>query len=213
MASVSELAERALRRLEVAIIPLADRPPLTVTIPAAVLATGALVELGVIASEEAPSETDQALAMAKLSAMHASLAANAGVWWTVDGVPEAVSEEYIKMTAVVLASSFGKQADPKLVSLLETRVRRIALVLSSPSIAVEAVVGVHQDLAMRGKARWTVFDIPPAVEDIYVYQAAYALAPVFGLKPSADDAKQAELMLARYIALPTSGERVMAEYF
>ena len=80
--------------------------------PAATIATTALVELGVIASDEAPSATDQALALAKVLEVHDSLVANGNVSWTSGAIPQFATEEYAKMAANLMASSFGRAADP-----------------------------------------------------------------------------------------------------
>ncbi len=214
IATIAELGERALRRLGVAIVPVADRPALTVQVPRADIATAALVELGVIASDETPAATDQALALAKLASVQASLAAQALVWWQDDAVPQAVAEEYTKLTANVMASAFGKAAgDIQMHAALEARVRKVALVLSAPDLATDAVLGVHQDLTARGLARWSVFDIPEAAADAMTVLAANVLAPQFGQKADPRDDAAAMRSLAQYIALPTSGETVHALYF
>jgi len=135
------------------------------------------------------------------------------VSWASSAIPQYASEEYIKLTALIMASSFGKQADPAQWPILEERIRRAVMVQRAPDLATDAVMSVHQDLAARGKVRWTVFDIPVHVEDPYVMLAAYQLAPEFGMKPNEADAKIAEVSLHRYIGLPSSGERVAVEYF
>jgi hypothetical protein len=174
------------------------------------------VELEIIASDETPSATDQALALQKVQAVQASLASQALVWWDDTGVPSALVEEYTKMAAALMASSFGKSADPQLYTMFEGRVRRMALILSGNAQATDAVMGVHRDLVARGLARWTSMDIPEQVGDAYVMLAANVLAPLFaslGAKFNPVDDQQANQALARYIALPSSGERVQMEYF
>ena len=213
MTTPAELGERALRRLGVAIVPVASRPALSATVAAATLATGALIELGVIAADETPAALDQSLALGKVDAVHDSLVSRGIVSWASSAVPQYAAEEYTKLTALVMATSFGKQADPAQWPALEERIRRAVLVQRAPDLATQAVMSVHQDLAARGKVRWTVFDIPVHVEDPYVMLAAYSLAPEFGMNPSQDDAKIAEVSLNRYISLPSSGERVPVEYF
>ena len=52
--------------------------------------------------------------------------------------------------------SFGKSIDPAIVALLEARVRKGAMVLSADTNAQQAVQAVHDDLVMRGIARWTI---------------------------------------------------------
>ncbi len=207
------LAQRALRRLGVRVVPLDDSPTFTELVPVATIATMALVELGVIAADETPAPLDQALALDKVASVHAALDAQGVVWWDGTAVPRAFVEEYAKLTANVAASSFGKPGDPQVHAMLEARVRKGAMVLSADDNANQAVLSVHQDLAARGMVRWSVFDIPTALEDPYSYLAAYQLAPLFGLPPSDKDRVEAEQSIARYIALPTSGERVHPEYF
>ena len=212
--SVSTLAERALRRLNVAVVPLDDRPVMTEMVPVATIATMALVELGIIASDEVPLPSDQALALDKVASVHAALDAQAMVWWDATAVPRAFVEEYVKLAAGQMASSFGKTVDPASVALFEGRVRRGAMGIASHDIAVEAVLAVHTDLVAKGIARWSSFDIPDMAAMPYEMLAAYELAPKF---PPAEQRQpevvQAMRTLFTITALPTSGERVTAEYF
>ena len=138
------------------IVPLDDSPTLTEMVPFATIATAALIELGVIASDETPIPSDQALMLDKVASVHAALDAQGVVWWPVGSIPRAFTEEYTKLTAAMAGSSFGKAIDPAIVALLEARVRKGAMVLSADNNAQQAVQAVHDDLVMRGIARWTV---------------------------------------------------------
>jgi hypothetical protein len=312
--SIGTIAQKALRRIGVRVVPLDDSPtltetvaatdiataalvelgvlnsdgtPTTETVPQATIATAALVELGVIASDETPSPTDQALVLDKVASVHASLQAQGIATWTGDAIPRAFTEEYIKLTAADAASSFGKAVDPSIVALLEGRVRagatvlnadmpfmldkvasvhaaldaqgvvwwsgdavprafvveytkltvamagaslgkaidpaiipalegRIrkgAMVLSSDTKAQEAVQAIHDDLVMRGLARWTSLDIPEPVGEAYEILAADRLAPLFGGDTDPRDTQAAMIAIYRYVALPTSGETVVTAYF
>lgn len=211
--SIGTIAQQALRRLGVRVVPLDDSPTLTEMVPAATIATSALVELGVIASDETPIPSDQALMLDKVRSVHASLDAQGVVWWSADAMPRAFAEEFTKLAAAYAASSFGKAVDPAVVALLEGRVRKGVMVLSADDNAQQAVQAVHDDLVMRGIARWTVFDIPQALSDPYVVLAADNLAPLFGMDTDAKDTAQAMVSIFRYVALPTSGETVAATYF
>jgi hypothetical protein len=122
--SVSTIAERTLRRLNVTVVPIDDSPQFNERVPASTIATMALVELGVIASDEPPIASDQTLALDKLLSVHAALDAQRLVWWDSSAIPRAFVEEYVKLTAAQAASSFGKAADPATVALFEGRVRR-----------------------------------------------------------------------------------------
>jgi len=213
MTTVAQLGERALRRLGVVVVPIADRPTITATVPVAIIATTALQELGVIAADEAPAPADQALAEVKVRSVHASLIANTGVSWNEAAIPAAVAEEYAKLTAAQAASSFGKAANPEVVALLEARVKRTTQVIYAPEMATNAIMDVHRGLVATGWADWSSQDIPPAADDPYVVMACIALAPQFGVQFDARLGVLAQQQLRRLIALPTSGNTVMAEYF
>jgi hypothetical protein len=197
----------------VAVVPVADRPLLTITIAKDLIATRALIELGVIAADETPSANDQDWALANVYVSHEALVAQANVRWTIDTIPDAVADEYSRLTALRCASSFGKTSDPKMLELLEGRVRSVSMIMQAPGEAATAVMAVHNDLAARGLVRWTSQDIPDAAGTAYMLLAANLLAPSFGAQADADAAAVANASLARMIALDTSGERVAAEYF
>lgn len=211
--SVGTVAQMALRRLGVRIVPLDDSPVLTEMVPAATIATAALVELGVIASDETPSTSDQALMVDKVASVHGALDAQGVVWWTGAAIPRAFVEEYTKLAAAQGASSFGKSVDPQIVAALEARVRKGVMVLSSDDNATRAVQAIHDDLVMRDIARWSSLDIPDVVGDAYAALAADALAPMFGMDTDPRDAQAAMVAIYRYVALPSSGETVQASYF
>lgn len=217
-ATAATLGERALRRLGVAVIPLAARPALASPIAVATIATNALLWLGVIAPDDdltAPDKApDQAFAVTKVLAVHDSLIAQGIVSWASTAIPFGVSEEYTVLAAQHLGPSFGKTiGDLAALVAIEARIRKVAMIMGAPDEATDAVVSVHADFAARGKVRWTLQDIPQEVEDVYTYLAAYQLAPLYGQKPNDTDAAQANQALDRYLALGSSGELVQAEYF
>jgi hypothetical protein len=178
------------------------------------IAIGALIELGVIASDETPIPSDMVFMQDKVSSVHAALDAQGIVWWPVGSVPRAFTEEYTKLTAAMAGSSFGKAIDPAMVPLLEARVRKGAMVLSADDNAQQAVQAVHDDLVMRGIARWTSLDIPTALGDPYVVLTSANLDPLFGLQTTdANDVRDAMVAIYRYVALPSSGETVSVAYF
>ena len=211
--SVGTIAQIALRRLGVRIVPLDDSPVLLETVPFDTIATNALVELGVIASDETPSDADQSYTLDKVSSVHAALDAEGLVFWPIGSVPRAFVEEYTKLTAAQAASSFGQPVDPAVVAMLEARIRKGAMVLSADDNAQQAVQAVHDDLVMRGIARWSSLDIPDALADPYATLAADALAPLFGGDTDPNDTRDAMVAIYRYVALPSSGEQVAATYF
>jgi hypothetical protein len=211
--SIGTIAQMALRRLGVRVVPVDDSPTLTEMVPVATIATNALIELGVIASDETPIPSDQALMLDKVASVHAALDAQGVVWWPAGSVPRAFTEECTKLTAAMAGSSFGKAIDPAMVPLLEARIRKGAMVLSADTNAQQAVQAVHSDLVMRGIARWSIQDIPDPLSDPYATLAADALAPLFGGDTDPNDTRDAMVAIYRYVALPSSGETVSVAYF
>src|SRR4051812_1305623 len=136
--SVQQLGEQALRLLGVAIVPVAERTLQTTVIAPSLLATHALQELGVIASDETPSAADQEIALEKVGYVQHSLAALGISSWDATAVPFAISEEVTKMAAVQLASTFGKQSDMTAYKVQEARIRNYAMILRAPDLATDA---------------------------------------------------------------------------
>ena len=178
--SVTAIAARALQALGVTVTE-ANSPPLITTIPAATIATNALVELGVIASDETPSATDQALALAKVSEVHDALVAQGAVAWALTGILQAAAEEYTKLTALWMASSFGKTGDPAQLPMLEARVKRVSLIAQSQALAEARVATVHDELVGNAHVSWALNAIPQAVADDYVALVQFQMSNAFGM--------------------------------
>lgn len=211
--SVDQLAEQTLRRLGIAIVPVADRSATSTIISQALLATHALQELGVIASDETPMALDQQIALEKVGAVQDSLSAQGIAFWPPNEVPFAISEEITKMTAIQVSTTFGKQGSLDAYKALEARVRNYSMIQKAPAVAVDAVMGVHQELDAMGLVRWTVFDIPDSAGSAYVMRAAASLAPYFGQQPNSKEEADGLKMMARYTALPSSGAPTPVVYF
>jgi hypothetical protein len=211
--SIGTIAQMALRRLGVRIVPLDDSPTLVEMVSFDTVAIGALIELGVIASDETPIPSDMDFMRDKVASVHAALDAQGVVWWPVGSVPRAFTEEYTKLTAAMAGSSFGKSIDPAMVALLEARIRKGAMVLSADTKAQEAAQAIHDDLVMRGLARWTSLDIPNPVGEAMEVLTADRLAPLFGGDTDPRDTQAAMIAIYRYVALPSSGETVSTAYF
>jgi len=198
--TVTAIAERALQALGVTVTQ-ANSPPFTTTVTTAAIATGALIELGVIASDETPSATDQALALAKVLEVHDALVAQAAVAWASTGILQAAAEEYTKLTALVLASSFGKAGDPAQWPMLEARVKRVSLIAQSQTLAEARVNAVHDELVRNAYASWTTAAIPQAVADDYVALTVQQMAPLFGAQAPGVDATSVVEARVKRVAL------------
>ena len=158
---------------------------------------------------------DMAFMLDKVTTVHAALDAQGVVWWPVGSAPRAFVDEYTRLTVAQVASTFGKAIDPAIVAMLEARIRKGAMVLSSDDQAQQAALAVHDDLVMRGIARWSSLDIPNAAcrSLRQRFLAADALAPLFGGDTDPNDTRDAMVAIYRYVALPTSGETVSTAYF
>jgi hypothetical protein len=155
----------------------------------------------------------QTLAEARATAIHEGLVAQGIASWSSSAIPRAISEEMAALVANDVAPVLGGKTDPGVAAGYEARVRRMSLIIAGPALAEQAVRAVHADLAARGKTRWTLDTIPSAAERPYVFLAAYALAPEFGVPQNQNDVAMATVDLNRLIALPTSGERTVATYY
>ena len=220
---VSTLAERALRRLGISIVPVADRPALNTrvapgdianaalidlgviatdevppsqaaVVPVDTIATLALIKLGVIASDETPIATDLTLARDALTAVHNALVGQGTVDWTTAAITTAVSEEYAGLTAAHLAPSFGKASDPALVPMLEGRIRTVSKVARAYNQALAAVQRVQASLVSQANVGWDNNGKPTAVATEYTTLVGATLASSFGQKT---DPAQTEMMEKR----------------
>lgn len=215
-ATVADLGARVLRRLGIAAVAASARPAQAAAVGVEEIAKRALIFLGVSASDEDPATKyplDFAYAREKVTALHDSLVGQGIASWPSSAIPLAVSEEMVRLTALHMAPAFGKAADPAQLDAIEARIRRVSLLLTAPAVAEQAVMDVHSNLDARGKARWSAFDIPDFAEGPYVLLAANLVAPQFGMKPDPADEVRAMRALAQVVALPSSGDRIRAEYF
>ena len=214
--SIGTIAQKALRRLGVRVVPLDDSPTLTEMVPFRHHRHGeASCRVGRhrLGRNADPVRSGGDHARTKSPRVHAALDAQGVVWWPVGSVPRAFTEEYTKLVALFAATSFGKPSSPQEVALLEGRVRKGVMVLSADDNAQQAVQAVHDDLVMRGIARWTSLDIPDVVGEQYAIMAADRLAPLFDEGPDPNGTPAAMAALYRYVALPSSGETVATAYF
>ena len=130
---------------------------------------------------------DMAFMLDKVTTVHAALDAQGVVWWPVGSVPRAFVEEYTKLTVAQAASTFGKAIDPAIVAMLEARIRKGAMVLISDDQAQQGAQAVHDDLVMRGIARWSSLDIPNPVGEAMAVLTADRLAPLFAMQTDPND--------------------------
>ena len=91
--------------------------------------------------------------------------------------------------------------------------RRVTMMMQAGDEATRAVLAVHRDLVARGMARWSVFDLPDAAEQRTPCWRRSCWRRRFGGQANPQESLVAMALLAKYIALELSGERVHAEYF
>ena len=131
------LAERGAAAARVAVVPLDDRPTLTEMVPVATIATMALVELGVIASDETPSASDRHYALDK-SPVFTPRWMPSAAWWDGTAVPRAFWWRNTPRFDGCRPAPAAQGPTRRLLALLEGRIRRGAMGLASHDIAVEA---------------------------------------------------------------------------
>jgi hypothetical protein len=81
------------------------------------------------------------------------------------------------------------------------------------ALAEQKIRAVQYSLEARGRARWTLFDIPSWAEEPLVLMAATLLAPECGVKADPNWYAAAEMDLMRIVSLPSERQPVRATYF
>ena len=180
--SQAEIATRALRAVGVDQAGSDGTPLDTATVfTGAQMATLVLQKLEVIASDETPSNADQAAALAAHYNVHAQVAALDIVTWTSDAIPRQAAEWYVVMAASLLAPVFGKAGSPQDYDMALTMLRKLALAgPSGQSLAEAKVAAVHDAVVAQGIVGWLLADIPQWAAEDYVTMTAILLAPVMG---------------------------------
>ena len=82
------------------------------------------------------------------------------------------SEEYVKMAANLMATRFGRAADPANYALFEGRVRQAVAVQRAPDLALSAVAAVQASLTSQAITWWDDSGIPGALAEEYAKMAA-----------------------------------------
>lgn len=194
--TITALAERALQALDVP-VPASSWPASSATTAAATIATEALVRLGVVASDETPSTTDQALALTAVTNIHETLIRRGLVTWALAAIPAGVAQDYALLAVLQLATSFGKQGDGNQRPIIEARIGWSSLVQRAQALAEARVTAIHAGLVAAGLAGYANSAIPASVAEPYVQLLTIELAPVFGKQADPGRAQQWEGMIRR----------------
>lgn len=156
----------------------------------------------------------QARAADKVAAVQQEINALGLVTWTDAAIPAAVVDPMAALAVLQMGPEFGREFDPK---VWEFNVQRIRMVsMGGPAgqaLAEQKVRAVQWSLEARGRARWTMFDVPRWAEESLVAMAATLLGPECGVKPDPAWMPMAEMELMRIVSLPSNREPVTAVYF
>jgi hypothetical protein len=156
----------------------------------------------------------QARAVGKVAAVQAELNALGLVTWDDNTIPASLADPMASMAAMQMGPEFGRAMDPKLYAFQEDRVRRVSMGgPAGQALAEQKVKAAQYSLEARGRARWTIFDVPVWAEESLVFMAAVLLAPECGVKADPTWGEQAERELMRIVSLPSNREPVRATYF
>ncbi len=186
-------------------------PPLTTTTN--VIASDALVKLGVVAADESPAPLDWAYAQARARHVHDMLSKEWAAPWQESAIPIAVAEWYIIMTANMIAPSFGKPANADAFEMASQAVRRFCLAgQPGQDMAMDKVRAVHEELNALGVVSWPLSAVPGSIAEPYVQMAAALLTPVFKPGTPVDlDSYKAGMGRVRMIAMGGPAGQALAE--
>ena len=145
--------------------------------------------------------------------MHEALNTAGLVTWLVSAIPAGLAETYIQMTAALLAPVYGQPVDKAAWDAGMAVVRRLAIMAGAQALAEQKIRAVQASLEARGKARWTIHNVPVWAEEPLVLMAAALMAPECEMKADPHWMMGAELDLARITALPSAYGHVVAVYF
>ena len=174
--SPATIATNALVQLGV-IATDASTPSQAVVVTTDAIATLALTKLGVIASDETPLASDLALAQAAVAAVHANLVAQGYADWTATAITNAVSEEYAALVSQHIAPAFGKPADLQVVGAMEARIANVARVHRATNLALAKVSEVQASLVSQGLVGFANTGVPTAIAEEYTRLTALMLGP------------------------------------
>jgi hypothetical protein len=182
----AEIASRALRAVNIDPAPLTEGIASGLTYDSPTIATSALLKLGVIASDEVPSPTDQAEALSRVTGVHDLLVGLDYVTWPMSSIPANVAEFYIIMAANLLAPQFGKPAAMDAFNAAQAGIRMQALSGTfGQTLALAKVQEVHETLNDSGLLSFPITAIPLGQAESYVRMTAVLLAPVMGYQQDA----------------------------
>jgi len=188
--SIGALGQKVLRRLGVRIVPLADSPHLTELVPMADLAAKVLLELGVVnANGTAFTETVNANAIATgalvdLGVLNSDMALVAPPIVPVNTI---ATNALIEL-GIVNTGAPGEPGDIQPYQTIATLALQELGIIAADEVAttydnglaLEAVTSIHAALWGEGIAQWTLTTIPRLVSEDYIWLTSFALAPAFG---------------------------------
>jgi len=132
--------------------------------------------------------------------------------WGADATPAYMAPALVQLTANLLAPVYGKPAEPA-DTIMQSMRQTLLLGPRGLQIAAEKVRAVHADLVARRRTRWLLNDIPTAAEEPYVMMAAVLMAPIASVRVDPNDWALGDRMITKIVALPSTGEVVVGQYF
>jgi hypothetical protein len=136
------------------------------------------------------------------------------VTWTANAIPAGMVDPIATLAVMQMGPEFGKEFDPKMWEFNLNRIRQVSMGgPAGQALAEQKIRAVQWSLEARGRARWSLFDIPSWAEEPLVLMAATLLAPEVGVKADPNWAPAAEMDLMRIVSLPSNREPVPVSYF
>jgi hypothetical protein len=136
------------------------------------------------------------------------------VTWTANAIPAGMVDSIATLAAMQMGPEFGKEFDPKMWEFNVNRIRQVSMGgPAGQALAEQKIRAVQWSLEARGRARWTMYDVPSWAEEPLVMMAASLLGPECGVKPDPNWQQMAEMDLMRIVSLPSNRGPVIASYF
>lgn len=176
------LAQNALKLLGVNLVeqqanPGADGSLFTV----ANIGNMALVQLGIIASDQTASSQDTALATQYAGAFQAEMVQLNYVRWTASTIPMLAANLYMIAVAALLGPAFEKPFQAAEYAGAVAQIKQLAIANSSAQqFAYDNIGLVHQTLLGKNMVSWDLNSIPDPVAQYYILLAAQNMATTFG---------------------------------
>ncbi len=171
--------------------------------------TGAIAALKQISLS---NQFGQAFALDHVTMVHSWLVGANLATWTLETVPDAVSDLYSLLAAQRMAPTYGQPTDPAVIASAEMALRQFALSGQyGQTLAQNLATSVHEQLAGKNLVSFASTAIPAIVAGPYVTLTVHALAGMVKIEVSPEEAIAAEASVRTMAMSGAYGQAIAAE--